>query len=375
MEQPGEFEKLANAALKSASFVKRKEALQALARYDSPRAVQLLEEASAHDVNRDVRELAKSLLAARQGAAALQPDAPAPVSIPAEPPWQCAFCGMENTGGDRCYYCDAARPGFEEDLFEFPEIVETASEPEVFLLNPGNRAFVAGQSRRLAPASYGCVLLFFIPFLLVGFLFLAFGIKSLYEWQQLTTEGVTTRGKFIDRRISTDSDNDTTYSVTFQFGLDNHTYIVEQSVDSGTYSRAETGTVVDVVYVPDNPELARIAGTETSPGDAFVLVFSLCWNGFVWLVVLATVSSWRKMRALQRSGQITRGEVVACKGRSSSKGRYVITVQYRFSPPDGGAMISDKKTETRNDLRGQALPAQGTPLAILYRDRKTYTAL
>jgi hypothetical protein len=378
MEHTGDLEKLANAALKSASFVKRKESLQALAQYDSPRAVEVLTDASANDVNRDVRELAKSLLAARQGTAALQPDTPAPapvsVPLPAEPPWQCAFCGMENTGGDTCYYCHAARPG-NDDLFDFPEVVKAAPEPEVFLLNPGNRAFVAGQSKRLASGGYGCILLVFIPFLAVGLFFLAYGVKSVYEWQRLTAEGVTTRGKFIDRSISYDSDDDESYYVTFQFGLDNQTYVVEQNVDSGIYSRAETGTVVDVVYVPDNPTLARVAGTETSPVDAFMLVFGLCWNGFVWLVVLASISSWRKQQALQRSGRLTRGEVVSCSGRNSSKGGYIITLEYRFSPPDGGATITDKKTENRRDLRGQRLPAAGTPLAILYRDRKMYTAL
>jgi hypothetical protein len=375
MEQPAEFEKLANIALKSASFVKRKEALLELGKYDSPRAVEVLEEASANDVNRDVRELAKSLLAARKGSTVIQPDAPtttpSPALLPAEPAWQCAFCGMENTGGDKCYYCDAARPSVEEELSEFPETVQR----EAFLLNPGNRAFVTGQSRRLAPASYGCVLLFFIPFLAAGLFFLAFGLNSLYQWQQLTTEGVTTRAKFIDRRISSDSDNDTTYHVTFQFGLDNRTYVVEQNVDSDIYSRAETGVVVDVVYVPHNPTLAKIAGTEASPAEAFVLVFSLCWNGFVWLVVLSTISSRRKHRALERGGQLTRGEVVACSGRSGSKGAYILTVEYRFSAPDSGEMLSHKQTATRNDLRGQLLPAPGTPLAILYLDRETYQAL
>jgi hypothetical protein len=381
MEQPGELEKLAKAALKSASFIKRKEALQELAKYDSPRAVEVLEDASANDVNRGVRELAQSLLAARQGAALVQPDmpaapaTPAPVSIPTEPPWQCDSCGMENTGGDTCYYCRAARPGYDTELFEFPEVVPTAPESEVFLLNPGNRAFVAGQSKRLASTGYGCVMLVFIPFLIVGLFFLGYGIKSLIEWQQLTTEGVTTRGKFIDRSISYDSDDDESYYVTFQFGLNNQTHVVEQNVDSGTYDRAETGAPVDIVYVPDNPTLARVAGTESSPVDLFIMAFSLCWNVFVWLVLLAIIGGWRKRRALQRSGQLTRGEVVSCSGRNSNKGGYIITVEYRFNPPDGGAMIANKQTENRRDLRDQPLPTAGTPLAILYRDRKTYTAL
>ena len=99
--------------------------------------------------------------------------------------------------------------------------------------------------------------------------------------------------------------------------------------------------------------LARVAGTESSPVDAFLVVFSLCWNGFVWLVIVGIISGWRKQRALQRGGQIVRGELVSCSGRNSSKGGYNITVEYRFNPPDGGAMISDKKTENRRDLRDQ----------------------
>jgi hypothetical protein len=345
-----------------------------------------------------VRKFAASLLAAKTGVSAEAPETPgldsvrvdrlsgwvdaAPARIPyalesirppspAEPPWLCAFCGMENTGGETCYYCNAARP---DDALAIPHFVQPAPSTDVFLLNPRNMAFVLGQTRRLASAGYGCVMLFFIPFLVVGAFFLVYGVKSVYEWQQLTTEGVTTRAKFIDRSISTDSDGDDTYYVTFQFGLDNRTYGVEQSVDSSTYYGAETGVIVDIVYVPANPQLARIAGMEAGEEEIFLVVFSLCWNGIVLLIFLSVVAGWRRVRRLSREGQIVRGELVSASGRRGNKGNYFVTVNYRFRTP-GGEELSGKETATRNDLRGRELPAPGTPLSILYKDRKTHMAL
>jgi hypothetical protein len=388
MENQGEIDELAHDALNSVSFVKRKEALQELTKHDHPRVAEVLQQVSAHDRNREVRKLAQELLAARTGAQATSPlnissapsaEFPVPqsatVTIPDEPTWQCAFCGMENTGGAACAYCHAARPTGEEALFEFSEAAEHTLQPEVFLLNRGNRAFVAGHSRRLAPAGYGCILAFFIPFLLMGLAFFAVGVNGLVQWQQLNSEVVTTRGKFIDRSISTNSKGNTTYYVTFQYGLDNQTYVVEQRVDRAIYDRAEVGGVVDIVYVPDNPSLARVAGTLSNPDDAIMLVFAVFSNGILWLIALAIVKAYRKDRLLEREGQLIGGEVISAKGRYGSKGHYNLTVEYRFRAPDTGEAILDKAKETRNDLRGETLPAPGTPVAVLYRDRKTYKVL
>jgi hypothetical protein len=53
----------------------------------------------------------------------------------------------------------------------------------------------------------------------------------------------------------------------------------------------------------------------------------------------------------------------------------MINVEYSFVPPDGGAAISKKQRQQRNDLKGDPLPATGTPVAILYKDRKHFKML
>lgn len=284
---------------------------------------------------------------------------------------------MENSGGTTCAYCNATRPASAPDMFEFelPEFETRAPDRDVFLLNPANRAFASGQSRRLASAGYGCVLVFLIPMLAIGLFILVFGINDLVQWQQLNTDGVTTRGKFIDRRIYTDSDDDDTYYATFQFEANRQTYVVEQDVDTGIYNNAEVGALVDVLYLPSDPQQARVMGTDSTPDSLFIVLFSLFWSGILGLVVLAAVRARGKNLALQRDGKVISGEVVNASGRSSSKGAYIVKLDYRFRVPDTGETISHKETNTRNDLRGQTLPAPGTPLAIAYRDRKTYKVL
>jgi hypothetical protein len=388
MEKPEQFDRLANAALTSASFVKRKDSLTELATFDHPRAIEVLQKASASDRNDQVRKLAAELLAAKTATpAAPAPDAPSAQpdtpparkaskrGKPAEPAWQCGFCGMENTGDlTTCAYCKAARPSAEAEAFTFPKIEERVSDRDVFLLNPVNRAFANGQTRRLVSSGYGCFAIFFIPFLLIGAAFLVYGVTNLFQWQQLNSEGVTTRGKFIDRRISTDSDDDRTYYATFQFEAGGDTYVVEQDVDADTYNRAELGAIIDVQYLPYDPQQARVAGTDTTPEGAFILLFGLCWNGIVWLIALAGVKAYRTDRALERSGQLVSGEVVSASGRRSNKGRFMLNVQYRFRTPDSGETITGSSSATLNKLP-QPLPPGGTPLAIVYRDRKTYKVL
>lgn len=393
MENQEQIERLASAALTSASFVKRKDSLTELVTYDHPRVAEVLRQVIAEDHNVAVRKHAEELLAARTSTPAnpspvVQPtdisisqSQPAPPSVrparskPAEPPWQCGFCGMENTGGDTCAYCKAARPAAEADLFEFELPEERAPSRDLFLLNLGNRAFASGQSRRMASSGYGCFMVFFIPFLVIGAIFLVYGVVSLFQWQQLSSEGVTTRGKFVDRRIDVDSDNDRTYYATFQFETNRQTYVVEQDVDSDVYNRAELGAIVDVLYLPSDPNQARVAGTDAAPEGAFILLFALCWDGIVWLVFVATLKSLRKDRVLARSGQVTPGEVVSSSGRVGSKGAYMVTLAYQFRAPETGEVISDKSTADRRDLRGQPLPAPGTPVAVAYSNRKTYKVL
>jgi hypothetical protein len=82
-------------------------------------------------------------------------------------------------------------------------------------------------------------------------------------------------------------------------------------------------------------------------------------------------------------GQILPGTIVACSGRQettteASLGEvtraYLVSVEYRFSTPDG-LEISDHDEQDRPDLRRAELPPAGAAVRVLYLDDETYALL
>lgn len=134
----------------------------------------------------------------------------------------------------------------------------------------------------------GCLILFFIPFVLVG----VFSIgNTVYEYQryvELRDTGQETRGRFVDKRFttSTDDDGNTSYSyyVTFTFtlreGNSEQVYNIEESVAEGVYNSADNGEPLKVTYAEEDPTNATIE--PVGLGDTIAIaIFSLCWNGIL----------------------------------------------------------------------------------------------
>jgi hypothetical protein len=247
---------------------------------------------------------------------------------------------------------------------------------KVFLLDPANSDFVAGKKRRLAPWRFaqGCMLVFLIPFLLIGIGLLGWGIQRRAEWQQISSSGVMVRGQVMDRSISRDADGDI-FHVTYGYDHNGRLFTRSENVSADIYGRAEPGTWVDVVYVPATPTLARLAETNEASQISFVFIFSLCWNGLAWPMFLGGIAGAVGNRTLERKSRVISGEVVSCEGYTDGDGDYTLRVQYRFQPPDEGQAIIKKISSTRNDLRNQLLPEPGTPLAIAYCSRRLYRVL
>jgi hypothetical protein len=246
----------------------------------------------------------------------------------------------------------------------------------VFLLDPAHYDFVVGKKRRLAPWRFaqGCMLVFLIPFLLIGIGLIGWGVQRSAEWQQITSRGVLIRGQFMDRSISRDADGDV-YHVIYGYDHNGSLFTRSENVSSDIYGRAEPGTWVDVVYVPASPSLARLAETNETTEISFVFVFSLCWNGLAWPMFLAGIGGALGNRTLERKGRIIPGEIVSCESYTDGDGDYTLRVQYRFQPPDGEQAIVKKTTSTRNDLKNKPLPEAGTPLAIAYCSKRLYRVL
>jgi hypothetical protein len=70
---------------------------------------------------------------------------------------------------------------------------------------------------------------------------------------------------------------------------------------------------------------------------------------------------------LERQEHIIGGQVVRSSGSIDSDGDFTLKLDYSFFSPTGNQIIHGSAQQARNNLNGEALPAQGAPLAILFR--------
>jgi len=248
-------------------------------------------------------------------------------------------------------------------------------DADTFLLYPQHRDFVLGNSKKLASNNrfaLGCMGAFFSIFVVVGICMLVMTLRDTYEWFLVMQQGMTTTGEYTDRRISNSDDSDAHY-VTFQYTVVDTRYTTEQQVSEDVYRRAEVGGRVELVYARSNPQIAVVQGTNRPPIG--FIIFSLVWNGFIGGIIYVLIKYSRKQRYLEENGRLIRGEVIKSSQSKDSDGDLILKVEYRFLVPGTYQRLTKTDRAERNDLRGQPLPAAGTPVIILYDNEKLFMLL
>lgn len=104
---------------------------------------------------------------------------------------------------------------------------------------------------------------------------------------------------------------------------------------------------------------------------------ALVWNIFVFGFYLSGLSLAGKRRQLEKRGELIWGEVVNASGVQDRGDNLNLTVEYRFQVPHQRRKryMNGKIREKRNDLHQKTLPSPGTPVALLYLNRKNYEIL
>ncbi|MAS35202.1 MAG: hypothetical protein CL610_14415 [Anaerolineaceae bacterium] len=403
--------RLARTALTSPSASVRKEALLEIRKLDHPDVTALLQQVSAEDKDAEVRNLAQNLLRKREidhmveagtvdtpatadpfASLTYQDEAAAPslsdllgsTKSDSENTWVCRFCGTPNTGGNYCDSCGAHRAATDQPI-ETPRTFKPRSQPltdanEVFLLQSNHRRFIIGDSRRLhttlGTMSFGCGFLFMIPFILAGFLVIFLMAQEWHHNNLLNTTGQVIRGEYTGNHVvEDDDDGGITYYADYVYTVDDVVYVGDQSVDYDLYRRVERGMNVDVEYVPSDPAISRLAGTDDAGEIIFLGIFSVIWNGVTWGIVGAFLYSYGRDRILARDGQLVRGELVSIRRKTDSDNDTMLHAEYRFSAPDSGEVIVSKQKQQRNDMRRKPLPDAGTPVAVLYKNPNHFKML
>lgn len=410
-----QFNRLERTALNNPSASARKEALLELRKLEHPRVDEVFRQVIAQDQNAEVRDLAQNLLRRHEiqdmierGSFEAPPvtpdsstladeieqmtydDAPVPTvgEILSEPEsnagadrWTCRFCGTENTGGHYCDSCSAHRAATERAVSapRKPRTKIGADDFEdVFLLQPGNRRFLTGERQTIVtplntPGS-GCALLFLLPFVLVGLFSLGMAVYEWHKYNLLNTTGVVTQGEYIERYYEDDDDGGREYYARYTYEVDGMRLDSSHRIPYEVYNRVERGARVDVLYVPSAPDISRIDGTNGNEEAIFFTIFGVLWNAITWGILIGFVYSHKRDQQLAREGQLVRGELLRTRG-TWHKSNYKLRVDYRFTPPDGDRPLQKSQTATRNDLKQKPRPEEGTPVAVLYKDRSHFKML
>jgi hypothetical protein len=289
-------------------------------------------------------------------------------------PWTCRFCGSENDGGESCLYCGALRPEGKLKRKPKPKRKRKAKRlpGDVFLLNPDNERYLSGRSKKPGGPFTGCFVLFMIPFVFAGLFIIGWAINEWNDWRILSSSGVTTQGKVIDRRTETD-EGSRDYYVTYRFSHNDTIYTREQSVSHKFYDNSWRDSSVTVLYSPDNPQTSRLGDSISPP--ILITLFVMLWNGLVSLFMFIAISEARKARYLARRGQVIYGVIASRRGYEDSDRDFHIEVNYEFVSPQTGGIMREQVDRTRYDLDEYTLPSAGTPVAVLYANDKNFTLL
>jgi hypothetical protein len=280
---------LAQIILKDRDAGRRMEALLEIRRYDHPRVTDLLQHVSQKDRDAAVRDLAANLYLKRTlnaPATVEQTVSAAGVTVRETTRvsgWTCAACGAVGNTGATCRYCGAERPA--PDVVVQIDSTITPDQIHQISHNLTKPARVAG---------LGCLLLFFLPFILVGICTLVWSISEAVNFRQLSDSGVVVDGMIEGRRVS-EGDETTSYYIAYRFDHNGITYRGEQSVDWALYNGVEAGVPTQVLYLPDNPGVSRLAGHNDPP--TFLFIFAIIWNVFVWAVLIGLFFNARRSTA------------------------------------------------------------------------------
>lgn len=355
----------------------RKEALLEIRHSDHPRVVELLQEVNRTDRDKSVRDLAANLLTKKKIEAADSPS-PAPSSAVGRGQgggvgWNCSSCGGQNTGqAATCSFCGAERVGMSAS----PERPASSSfslleNPAVFIID--QKHVKQFQRRGQGFGMQGCLTLFIIPFVLIGLFLVGYLLNSLREQVALDQRGVVVAGRVTDKTISRD-DSDS-YYVHYQFEIEGRTWDDRMSLAEDVYDRMEIGQPVDVRYVQGDPTISFMVGVPQGSMILFLIGFSICWNGFSWMILIGSITYTVKQRRLYRDGQLITGEVLSAKGERDSDGDFILELEYGFAAPGTRNFLTGKYRGLHNHLKDSGLPERSRPLAILYRTAENHQPL
>ncbi|WP_110517129.1 DUF3592 domain-containing protein [Herpetosiphon llansteffanensis] len=246
-----------------------------------------------------------------------------------------------------------------------------------FLLNPKNAAVVTRQKPYGSGTFVGFMLLFSIPFLLVGCIALGFLLRDIGATQALIN-GDDTQATITKLRVE-DHGDDTSYFVDYRFDApingDSRTVESSHIINQETYNTLSEGATVIVRYDPANPAVSKLSALVNWNNVLIQLAFAVMFSLFGGLaLIFFVIRPWRLTKALRARGQMLPGQIINASAEKDGDGDWNLEVKYYFVSPHGVG-ITKTQSAIRNDLRNTAPPPANTPIVVMFADERNFTLL
>lgn len=246
-----------------------------------------------------------------------------------------------------------------------------------FLMFPKNEQYLRGERQTLqfhtSATNHGCMMLFAIPFVLVGIFTIALTLMAFAENWNLENNGQPITATVTDR-TETEDEGSTTYRLHYGYTVNDVTYSDNQQVPEEVYRQYAVGQPIDILYADDSPDVSRIVGVSDESLRIFLLLFTVVWNLVVAVLVTATWTGLARQNRLRKQGKLVTGEIVYIDSKTDSDGDYMIEAEVRFRTPMLQP-VQGKRSYTTNFHKGQPLPRPGEQVNILYVDDKLWEIL
>ncbi len=246
-----------------------------------------------------------------------------------------------------------------------------------FLLNPKNAAVVTRQKPYGSGKFVWFMLLFSLPFLLVGCIALGFLLRDVGATQALIN-GDDTQATITQLRIENSGD-DPSYFVAYRFEAPfngtSRSFESSHSIDQASYRSLSEGASVAVRYDPANPEVSKLSALVNWNNVLMQLAFAVMFSLFGGLaLIFFVIRPWRLTKALRARGQMLPGQIINASAEKDGDGDWNLEVKYYFVSPYGVG-ITKTQSAIRNDLRNTAPPPANTPIVVMFADERNFTLL
>ncbi|HRF93699.1 MAG TPA: hypothetical protein PLZ51_00825 [Aggregatilineales bacterium] len=250
-----------------------------------------------------------------------------------------------------------------------------------FILYPQNRSFIEGKTpySPKAPDIVDYVMSFkfvvtFIGMIVVFFLLTNPMLAYMYEHFEIEGKGVVTQGIVSSVRRSSGLRSRSSW-LCYDFYVNNSHYDDCTLVKYAVAPLYPVDTVIDILYVPDNPNISRFVQGESQALESVLLICIFVFSFFVMsLGIIYTYSFIKRTNRFNNKGVILKARLDTFKSQKVFTA-YVIEITVTFRLPNTTTLVSGKKQYTCNHIKEKPIPPSEAVAYILFVNKKMWEIL